>query len=134
MKSINKVQLIGYVGQQPKNDTLPNGNQILSFSLATSEITKNKNTGEKNKKTDWHQVVFFGETAKTAAIFIKKGSKLYVEGKLSYKTWTNKNGVEVTTTQILGNDFSCLDNKIIEPENKNTNFNANAFDDDILPF
>lgn len=133
MKSLNKVQLIGYVGNEPKNDVLPNGIEVLRFSVATSETKRDKTTGDKTDHTEWHQVVFFNHGAKNAKIFVKKGARLYIDGKINYQKWVNKEGKEMLSTQIIGEDFVPLDKK-------NEIQSASAIDlknidfDDSIPF
>ncbi|WP_143715384.1 single-stranded DNA-binding protein, partial [bacterium endosymbiont of Pedicinus badii] len=100
-KGINKVILIGYLGQDPEVRYTQNGSTIANCSLATSEIWKDKNTGERKEKTEWHKIVLFGKIAEIAKNFLKKGSQIYVEGSLKNRRWKDQNGNERTTTEII---------------------------------
>jgi single-strand DNA-binding protein len=105
--SINKVILVGNVGQEPEIRTTQDGREIASFSLATSESWKDKNSGEKKEKTEWHRIVVFSAgLAGIVKSYVKKGSKLYIEGALQTRKWTDKDGVEKYTTEILLQNFN----------------------------
>jgi single-strand DNA-binding protein len=108
--SVNKAILIGNVGKDPECKQISNGTMAL-FSLATTESYKDKNSGELVKTTDWHRVVCFGKTADVVAKYVKKGSKLYVEGKIKNSKYTDKNGVEKYSTDIQAMSIQMLDNK-----------------------
>ena len=86
-KGINKVILIGNLGQDPDQKALPNGNAVTNVSLATSRTWKDKNSGEQKEKTEWHRVVFFNRLAEIAAQYLKKGEKVYIEGELRTREW-----------------------------------------------
>lgn len=104
---LNKVTLIGHLGDAPKVSHTQDGRMIVSFSVATSESWKDKATGEKKEKTEWHKVVVFSDgLAKIAAQYLKKGSKAYICGQLQTRKWTDKDGVERYTTEIILNGFS----------------------------
>ncbi len=100
--SLNKVTLIGFVGQDPEIRATQYGREIASFSLATTESWKDKSSGERKEKTEWHKIVVFSQGL-TGIIknYVKKGSKLYIEGSLVTRKWTDKNGVEKYTTEIV---------------------------------
>ncbi len=105
--SINKVILIGNVGTDPEIRNTNDGREIASFSLATSESWKDKNTGEKKDKTEWHRLVVFSQgLVGIVKNYVKKGSKLYIEGQLQTRKWTDKDGVDKYTTEIVLQNFN----------------------------
>lgn len=105
--SINKVILVGNVGQDPEVRTTQDGREIANFSLATSESWKDKNTGEKRDKTEWHRIVIFSQgLVNIVKNYVKKGSKLYIEGSLQTRKWTDNQGVEKYTTEIALQNFN----------------------------
>jgi len=110
-RGINKVILIGNLGQDPEVKYMPNGNAVANISVATSESWKDKTTGEKVEKTEWHRVVFFGRLAEIAGEYLKKGSKVYIEGRLQTRKWQNQQGVDQYTTEIVANDMQMLDSR-----------------------
>jgi single-strand DNA-binding protein len=100
--SVNKVQLVGNLGKDPEIRTFQNGGRVAHFSLATSESWKNKKTGERKEKTEWHQIAVMAEGLVTVAEkYLKKGAKIYVEGQLETRKWTDKEGVERYTTEVV---------------------------------
>ncbi len=101
MSSVNKATLLGNVGQEPSVRYTAAGDEVVNLSMATSDKWTDKNTGDRQEKTEWHRVVFFGNIAKVAAKYIHKGSKIYVEGKLQTRKWTDKEGVERWNTEIV---------------------------------
>lgn len=106
MTSVNKVTLIGNVGQDPKINTFPSGGKVASFSIATSESWKDKATGERKTRTEWHNVNVTNESLiKVVESYVKKGSKLYVEGQLETRKFTTTAGVEKTTTEVALRPF-----------------------------
>jgi single-strand DNA-binding protein len=99
--SVNKVILIGNLGKDPKVSNLPSGDRVVSFTLATSETWKDKNTGERREKTEWHNVVVFNDNiGRVVEQYCKKGTKVYLEGQLQTRKYTDQNGVERYTTEI----------------------------------
>ena len=107
MAGINKVILVGNLGAKPEVKYASNGNAITNLSVATSESWTDKNTGQKQEKTEWHRVVVFSQgLVGIVKNYVKKGSKLYVEGSLSTRKWTDKEGVEKYTTEIVLQNFS----------------------------
>ncbi|OFW81317.1 MAG: single-stranded DNA-binding protein [Alphaproteobacteria bacterium RIFCSPLOWO2_01_FULL_40_26] len=105
--SINKVILVGNVGQDPEIRTTNDGREIANFSIATSDSWKDKNTGEKREKTEWHRVVIFSQgLVGIVKNYVKKGSKLYVEGSLQTRKWTDNQGIEKYTTEIVLQNFN----------------------------
>ncbi len=100
--SVNKVILIGNLGKDPKVSRLNSGDQVVSFPLATSESWRDKTTGERKEKTEWHNVVIFNENlGKVVEQYCKKGTKVYVEGQLQTRKWTDQSGAEKYTTEVV---------------------------------
>lgn len=107
MGSVNKVILIGALGRDPEIRTTQDGRQIANMSVATSESWKDKGTGEKREKTEWHRVVIFNEgLAKVAGDYLRKGSKVYLEGQLQTRKWTDRDGVERYSTEVVLQAFN----------------------------
>lgn len=100
-RGVNKVILIGNLGQDPDTRFTPNGNAICNFNLATDESYKDKNTQQMVPKTEWHRIAMFGKLAEIAGQYLKKGSKVYIEGKLQTRKWQNKEGQDVYTTEVV---------------------------------
>ncbi len=109
--SLNKVMLIGNLGKDPEVRYTASGDAVVNLTLATSESWKDKNTGEKKEKTEWHRVVFWGKQAEIIAQYTSKGSQLYVEGQLETRKWTDQAGIDKYTTEIKGRNFSFLSKK-----------------------
>lgn len=109
-RGINKVILIGNVGNDPEFRVMPNGNGVANVSIATSETWKDKTTGEQKEKTEWHRVVFFNRLAEIVEQYVKKGSKLYIEGRLQTRSW-EQDGVKRYTTEIVSNEMQMLDSR-----------------------
>ena len=107
MASVNKVILIGNLGRDPETRYMPDGGAITNISLATTETWKDKN-GEKQEKTEWHRVAFFGKLAEIAGEYLKKGSQCYVEGRLQTRKWQDKDGVDKYTTEIVADRMQML--------------------------
>jgi len=100
--SVNKVILVGNLGRDPESRTMSDGNPVVNLSVATSENWKDRNTGERREKTEWHRVVIFNENlARVAQNYLRKGSKVYVEGQLQTRKWTDQSGVEKYTTEVV---------------------------------
>ena len=100
--SINKVILVGNVGQEPEIRNTQDGREIASFSIATTESWKDKNSGEKKEKTEWHRVVIFSPNlVSVVKLYVKKGSKLYIEGAIQTRKWKDNAGVEKYTTEVV---------------------------------
>lgn len=100
-RGINKVIILGTLGQDPEVKYMPSGGAVCNLSLATSEQWNDKATGEKKEQTEWHRVVIFGKLAEVAGEYLRKGSQVYVEGKLRTRKWTDQSGVEKYTTEII---------------------------------
>ena len=100
-RGINKVIILGTLGQDPEVKYMPSGGAVCNLSLATSEQWSDKTTGEKKEQTEWHRVVIFGKLAEVAGEYLRKGSQVYVEGKLRTRKWADQSGVEKYTTEIV---------------------------------
>lgn len=109
-RGINKVILVGNVGQDPETRYMPNGNAVTNITLATSETWKDKNTGEQQERTEWHRVTFYQRLAEIVAEYVKKGSKLYVEGRLQTRSW-EQDGIKRYATDIIANEMQMLDSR-----------------------
>ena len=107
MASVNKVILIGNLGRDPETRYMPDGGAITNISIATTEQWKDKN-GDKQEKTEWHRVAFFGKLAEIAGEYLKKGSQVYVEGRLQTRKWQDKDGADKYTTEIVANAMQML--------------------------
>lgn len=109
--SINKVILIGNLGNEPEVKTFTNGDKITTASIATSERWTDKNTGEKKEQTEWHRVVFSNRLAEVAEQYLHKGSKVYIEGKIKTRKWQDQNGQERYSTEIRADNMQMLDSR-----------------------
>ena len=109
-RGINKVILIGNLGRDPETRYLPSGGAVTNLTLATSESWKDKQTGQQQERTEWHRVVFFNRLAEIAGEYLKKGSKVYIEGSLRTREW-EKDGVKRYTTEIVANEMQMLDSR-----------------------
>tara|TARA_B100001029_G_scaffold53957_1_gene43324 strand:- start:57 stop:494 length:438 start_codon:yes stop_codon:yes gene_type:complete len=110
-RGVNKVILVGNLGQKPEIRYTQTNTAVATLSIATSESWKDKDSGEQREKTEWHRVVFFGKLAEIAEQYLDKGSQLYVEGKLQTRKWQDKDGNDRYTTEILGNEMNMLGGK-----------------------
>jgi single-strand DNA-binding protein len=152
MAGINKVIIVGNLGNDPEVAYLPNGGAVTKISVATSKKWKDKNTGQDQEQTEWHRIVFFNRLGEIAGEYLKKGSKVYVEGALKTNKWKDKDGNDRYTTEIIGNEMQMLDGKggnndpeqhasgnrnqpnpTYEPSVTNVENDPENFDDDI-PF
>ena len=111
MASINKVIIVGHLGRDPENRYLPSGEQVTSISVATTENWTDKQSGEKKSLTEWHRISFFGKLAEIAGQYLKKGSLVYVEGKLRTQKYTDRDGVERYQTNIIASTMQMLGSK-----------------------
>lgn len=111
MRGINKAIIVGSLGQDPDVKYTPLGTTVATLSVATSETWNDKQTGEKQEKTEWHRVIFFDRMADICREYLKKGSKVYVEGKIQTRKWTDQQGVDRYTTEIVGKDMQMLDSR-----------------------
>jgi len=107
-RGINKVILIGNLGQDPEVRAMPSGSSVANLRIATTESWRDKQTGENKEVTEWHTVVLFGRTAEVAQQYLKKGSSVYIEGRLRTRKWQDKSGTDRYTTEIVGNDMQML--------------------------
>lgn len=110
-RGVNKVILVGNVGGEPEVRYMPNGNAVTTLSIATSETWKEKDTGNKQERTEWHRVVCFNKLGEIAGEYVRKGSKLYVEGSLRTRKWQDAQGQDRYTTEVIASDFQMLDSK-----------------------
>ena len=110
-RGINKVIIVGNCGQDPETRYMPSGGAVTNLSIATSESWKDKTSGEPQERTEWHRVVFFNRLAEIAGEYIKKGSKIYVEGQLRTRKWQNKEGQDQYTTEIVASEMQMLDSR-----------------------
>jgi len=110
-RGINKVILVGNLGNDPETRFMPSGGAVTNISVATSEDWKDKVTGEKQSRTEWHRVVFFNRLAEIAGEYLKKGSKVYIEGSLRTKKYTDNAGVEKYSTEIIASEMQMLDSR-----------------------
>ena len=109
-RGVNKVILVGNLGNDPEVRYMPNGNAVANISLATSDSWKDKATGEQQERTEWHRVVFFNRLAEIVEQYVKKGSKLYVEGRLQTRSW-EQDGVKRYSTEIVASEMQMLDSR-----------------------
>lgn len=110
-RGVNKVILIGNLGNDPEVKYLPNGGAVANFTIATSESWTDKATSEKKEQTEWHRIVIYQRLAEIAGEYLRKGSKVYIEGKLKTRKWQDQQGVERYTTEIVCNELQMLDGK-----------------------
>ena len=110
-RGINKVILVGNLGNDPEHRVLPSGGGVTNISLATSESWKDKASGEQKERTEWHRVVFFNRLSEIAAEYLRKGSKVYVEGTLRTRKWQDQSGQDRYTTEIVGAEMQMLDSR-----------------------
>lgn len=153
-RGINKVILIGNLGADPEIRHMPNGTAVATLTIATSETWKDKQTGEQHDRTEWHRVILFQRLAEIAGEYLKKGSKIYIEGRLQTRKWQDKTGQDRYTTEIIAGELQMLDSRGMssnaetppftqnnassssaarESTNKSLEMATETFDDDI-PF
>ena len=150
-RGINKVILVGNLGNDPETRYLPSGGAVTNISVATSDSWKDKQTGQLQERTEWHRIVFFNRLAEIAAEYLKKGSKVYLEGSLRTRKWQDKSGQDRYTTEIVAGEMQMLDSRSAGPDAggfeqvrhepaeknpsplENVNLTDNISDDDI-PF
>ncbi|PHQ82915.1 MAG: single-stranded DNA-binding protein [Phycisphaera sp.] len=138
MKGINKCIIVGNLGSNPTTRFMPSGDALTNISVATSESWKDKNSGEQVTKTEWHKIVFFGRLAEIAGKYLKKGSKVYIEGKLQTRKWQDKvSGQDRYSTEIVASELQMLDSKgdRAETPTQQPKQIDNVIDDDpLIPF
>lgn len=111
MASVNKVIIVGNLGKDPETRFMPNGEAVTNFSVATTESWKDKNSGEKKEVTEWHRITTFRKLAEICGEYLKKGSSVYLEGKLQTRKYTDKDGIERYTTEIVADTMQMLGGK-----------------------
>jgi single-strand DNA-binding protein len=117
---LNKAQIIGRLGRAPEVRYTQDGTCIANFAIATSESYKDKNTGERKESTEWHQIVLFGRLGDIAGEYLKKGSLVYLEGRLRTRKWQNKDGQDQYTTEIVGSEMKMLGSRSDSPSSGQT--------------
>ena len=111
MASVNKVIIVGNVGRDPETRRLPSGDAVTNISIATTDRYRDKQSGEMRENTEWHRVAFFGKVAEVAEKYLKKGSQVYVEGRLRTRKWTDQSGQEKYSTEIVAETMQMLGGK-----------------------
>ena len=141
-RGINKVIVLGNLGADPDARFMPNGNAVTNISVATSESWIDKESGDRQERTEWHRVAFFGRLAEIASEYLKKGSQVYIEGKLRTRKWEDKEGNDRWTTEIIANEMQMLGERMTSaassdnfetPKQSVNNASSDDLDDDI-PF
>ncbi len=146
-RGVNKVILIGNLGADPEVRYSPSGSAVTNTRLATTDSWRDRQTGEQQERTEWHRVVFFGKLAEIAGEYLRKGSKVYVEGRLQTRKWQGQDGQDRYTTEVVANDMQMLDGRggggsmgessgsrsQAQPASQSSPEPADDFDDDI-PF
>lgn len=138
MASVNKTTLVGNLGADPEIRYMPDGTATATLAIATTDAWKDRTTGEKKEKTEWHRVVFFKGLAEIAEKYLKKGSQIYVEGKLRTRKWTDKDGIDRYTTEIVGREMQMLGkkaaNEVPNAPRADVPPTAGDMDDSDIPF
>lgn len=149
-RGVNKVIIVGNLGQDPEIKYMPSGQAVCNVSVATTDSWNDKNTGEKQERTEWHRVVFFRRLAEIVGEYLRKGSQVYIEGRLQTRKWQDQSGADRYTTEIIANEMQMLGGRgggaggNFDAPSSNQEFESNAssqpapstaeeFDDDI-PF
>lgn len=132
MSGLNKVQIIGHLGADPETRYMPSGKPVTNIRVATSETWKDKESGDKKEKTEWHSVVFFDKLAEIAGEYLRKGSQVYIEGKLQTRKWQDKEGKDRYTTEIIAQQMQMLGGKPQGERQQRQERSAPA--DDLPPF
>ena len=140
MAGINKVIIVGHLGNDPEMRSMPNGEAVANISVATSEAWTDKNTGERREVTEWHRIVFYRKLAEICGQYLKKGAQVYIEGRLRTRKWQDQNGQDRYTTEIQGDVMQMLGTRPQSADGANNSqpkpqqdASANTFDDSI-PF
>jgi single-strand DNA-binding protein len=145
MAGVNKAIIVGNLGRDPEMRYTPDGLAVANFSVATSEEWKDKNTGEKRQKTEWHRIVAFGRLAEICGEYLSKGKKVYIEGRIQTRDWEDKEGVKRYTTEIVAGQMQMLDPKgsvdrsrsnapLNVPDMPETTGAGQEFKEDDIPF
>ena len=140
--SVNKVIIIGFCGRDPEIRYMPSGEQVTSIAVATTDRWRDKATGEQKEATEWHRISFFGKLAEIAGQYLKKGSQVYVEGKLRTQKYTDKDGIERYQTNIIASTMQMLGSKQDEntqpastkQDNRRNTYQAGKDGSDDIPF
>ena len=111
MRGVNKAILVGMLGRDPETKTFPNGGSVTQFSIATSEVWTDKNTGERKESVEWHRIVANNRLGEIAQQYLRKGSKVYIEGSIRTRQWTDQNGQERYSTEIRADNLQMLSDK-----------------------
>tara|TARA_R110000868_G_C10972514_1_gene770269 strand:- start:5727 stop:6185 length:459 start_codon:yes stop_codon:yes gene_type:complete len=125
MASVNKTIIVGNLGRDPETRYMPNGEAVTNIAVATTESWKDKNTGDKKELTEWHRITFYRKLAEIAGQYLKKGSQIYIEGKLQTRKWTDKDGIERYTTEIIADTLQMLGGKAKPDGDQNDEDNSN---------
>jgi single-strand DNA-binding protein len=133
-KGVNKVIVVGNLGNDPESRPLPSGGSVTNISVATSESWKDKQTGEKQERTEWHRIVFFNRLADISAEYLRKGSKVYIEGSLRTRKWQDNNGQDRYTTEIVASEMQMLDSRNAEAAPAPVQQQINEVPEDDIPF
>jgi len=133
MAGLNKAMIIGRVGKDPELRYMQNGNAVCNFSVATSESWNDKNTGEKQERTEWHRVTVYGKLAEICGEYLTKGNQNYIEGKLQAREWEDKEGNKKTTTEIIASTMQML-GSVGEGKQKEEPKQKPKTTDDDIPF
>ena len=120
-RGVNKAIIVGNLGNDPEQKATTSGMPVTNVSVATSEAWKDKNTGEQQERTEWHRIVFFNRLAEIAGQYLKKGSKVYIEGRIQTRKWQDKDNQDRYTTEIVANEMQMLDSKGSNAQNQVTN-------------
>jgi len=135
MRGINKVIIVGNLGNDPEVRALPSGASVVNFSVATSKSWKDKRTGEQKEKTEWHNIVVFNKLAEIASQYLHKGAKVYLEGEIETRKWEDKSGNPRETKEIRAYELQMLDSKpAAAPAPKPQQQQAEEFPEDDIPF
>ena len=132
-RGVNKVILVGNLGQKPDMKYTQSNTAVANLSLATSESWKDKDSGDLKTKTEWHRVVYFGKLAEIAEQYLDKGSKVYVEGKLQTRKWQDQAGNDRYTTEVLGQELTMLDSRGDSSGSSFENNNSTISEEDVNP-
>ena len=130
-RGVNKVILVGNLGQRPDMKYTQSNTAVANLSLATSESWKDKDSGDLKTKTEWHRVVYFGKLAEIAEQYLDKGSKVYVEGKLQTRKWQDQAGNDRYTTEVLGQELTMLDSRADSSGSSFENNNSGMSEEDV---
>ena len=140
MASVNRAILIGNLGNDPELKYMPNGDAVCNISIATTETWKDKTSGEQKEATEWHRVTFFRRLAEIAGQYLKKGSQVYIEGRIKTRKWQDKDGVDRYTTEIHANEMKMLGKRESAPVSEHSEAKGNGFQtqgsdaEDDIPF